>query len=183
MNGTIFGIGPLEIAVVAVLILVVLGPERLPGLMRDLGKMTRSLRKYYVAFSTELKREIEPFRDDIQGIKDAADGLREDLGAIAQAADIRGIITGTDAGTKAANEQTIAPPATTIATPVAEIATASPSGNGTAAVAVASAPAVVIPPIVRFDVPLELDEDSPWVQAFQPPRADRLDEDNPWASV
>lgn len=180
MNGTIFGIGPLEIAVVAVLILVVLGPERLPGLMRDLGRMTRSLRKYYVAFSTELKREIEPFRDDIRGIKDAAQGLRDDLGAIAQAADIRGIINGSDAEKKATTEQSIAPPAATAVAAVAELATAAPSGNGSTAAAMAPS---VMPPIVRFDVPLELDEDSPWVQAFQPPRADRLDEDSPWASV
>lgn len=198
MNGTIFGIGPLEIILVAVLILIVLGPERVPSLMRDLGRMTRSLRKYYIAFSSELKREIEPFRDDIKGIKDAAAGLRDDLGAIAQAADIRSIINATDLDSTATSEQTIAPPtvsttATDIvsaAAPTAPSATgsaqpvmtaAAPVSPGSAATTAAFKPSIT-PSIVRFDVPIELEEDSPWLQAFQPPRADRLDDDNPWAA-
>lgn len=93
MNGTLFGIGPMELFMIAVLILLVFGPERVPGLMRDLGHNMRKLRQYYVAFSTELKREMEPFQEDIKGIQDAAKGLQEDLNAIRQAADIRGIIT------------------------------------------------------------------------------------------
>jgi sec-independent protein translocase protein TatB len=135
MNGTIFGIGPMELLMIAVLILLIFGPERVPSLMRDLGRTVRKLRQYYVAFSTELKREMEPFQEDIKDIQDAAKGLQEDLYAIRQAADIRGIISPEDLEPAKTAAQTIAPPAG-----AAAAATVAPT-NGTASVAVAgSAP-------------------------------------------
>lgn len=40
-----FGIGPEELMLVALIALLVLGPERMPKLMRDLGKVLGDLRK------------------------------------------------------------------------------------------------------------------------------------------
>ena len=127
MSGTIFGIGPMELLMIAIMVLLIFGPERVPSLMRDLGRSVRKMRQYYVAFSSELKREMEPFQEDIKGIQDAAKGLQEDLNAIRQAADIRGIINPTDlepakaeaakaGATNVEAAQTIAPPNITAAT-------------------------------------------------------------------
>ena len=40
-----FGIGPEELMLLAVIALLVLGPERMPRLMRDLGRVLGDLRK------------------------------------------------------------------------------------------------------------------------------------------
>lgn len=40
-----FGIGPEELMLIALVALLVLGPERMPRLMRDLGKVLGDLRK------------------------------------------------------------------------------------------------------------------------------------------
>jgi Tat protein translocase TatB subunit len=49
-----FGIGPEELVLVAVLALLVLGPERLPKVMRDMGRVVGDLRKT----SDELRDEF-----------------------------------------------------------------------------------------------------------------------------
>jgi sec-independent protein translocase protein TatB len=65
MDG-IFGIGPLELLFIAILALIVLGPERLPGVMRELAKYIRQFRRVgselTAQFSEELKvlDEINP---------------------------------------------------------------------------------------------------------------------------
>ena len=41
----VFGIGPLEIALVVLIAFIVLGPERIPEVMRQLGTWTRQLRE------------------------------------------------------------------------------------------------------------------------------------------
>jgi sec-independent protein translocase protein TatB len=61
-----FGIGLMEIFLIAIIALVVLGPERLPSLMRDLAKHMRTLRgmtsELTSQFSEELKMldELDP---------------------------------------------------------------------------------------------------------------------------
>jgi Tat protein translocase TatB subunit len=196
MNGTIFGIGPMEVILVAILILLVFGPERLPDLMRQMGRAMRGLRKYYVAFSSELKREMEPYKEDIKGFQDAAKGMQDDLNAIRQAADIRGIITDKDLGLGTAQTtQTIASPAA--ATTTAAATTAAETAPATVATAVA--PAVVtpvaapaaqpaaapqvatVPPVSHNGAGVELSDDNPWAQSAYAPRSDKLDDDNPWA--
>lgn len=49
-----FGIGPEELMLIAVLALLVLGPERLPKVMRDMGRIVGDLRKT----SDELRDEF-----------------------------------------------------------------------------------------------------------------------------
>lgn len=49
-----FGIGPEELMLVAILALLVLGPERLPQVMRDLGRVVGDLRRT----SDELRGEF-----------------------------------------------------------------------------------------------------------------------------
>ena len=49
-----FGIGPEELVLVAILALLVLGPDRLPKVMRDMGRVVGDLRKT----SDELRDEF-----------------------------------------------------------------------------------------------------------------------------
>ena len=54
-----FDIGFSELALIAVLALVIAGPERLPGIMRGLGRFAGRARDVYAAMRSELEREVE----------------------------------------------------------------------------------------------------------------------------
>lgn len=53
-------IGPLEILVVAMLALIVFGPEKLPGMARSIGKALSELRR----MATEVKSDFEVGLED-----------------------------------------------------------------------------------------------------------------------
>lgn len=62
-----FGIGPLELAVFLVIVLLVVGPDKLPIFMRTVGKAMRQVRNASREFKDaigldELMREGDPFR-------------------------------------------------------------------------------------------------------------------------
>jgi sec-independent protein translocase protein TatB len=54
-----FNIGGGELLVIAIVALVVLGPERLPSAARDLGKMMTELRSVSRGFRDELKAAVD----------------------------------------------------------------------------------------------------------------------------
>jgi sec-independent protein translocase protein TatB len=56
----VFNIGPMELAVLVVVGLIVLGPERLPDLARDAGRLLRSLRDIAQGARTQLRDELGP---------------------------------------------------------------------------------------------------------------------------
>src|SRR5205085_11597319 len=60
-----FGMGPLELLVVLVLALVFLGPEKLPEMAAQLGKVVRDLRR----ISNELSAEFNQSMAEIQSIQ------------------------------------------------------------------------------------------------------------------
>lgn len=63
-----FNIGPLELAIVLLIVLIIFGPKRLPGLGRQLGSGMRE------------------FKESITGnSRDEGDGAREDRAALAPA--------------------------------------------------------------------------------------------------
>ena len=64
-----FGVGPMELVVILVVALLVLGPKRLPEVMKTVGKMMAELRKA----SEEVKKEIIQTED----MKEIQDSLRE----------------------------------------------------------------------------------------------------------
>lgn len=55
----IFGIGQNEILIVALLAVIVLGPERLVKVAREVGKLVRSFKAYFSSLSDELQSELE----------------------------------------------------------------------------------------------------------------------------
>lgn len=204
MSGTILGIGPLELILIAVLVLLVFGPERLPTLMRQAGRAVRRLREFYVRFATDLRTELTPFEEEIKVLREVTDELRRDLAEIRDAADLRTAIqpvtidtsvpasagktasnvspTGTaaslPAGTPAAN-------GTKTATPHQAATTSSPEPPAPAAGS--TQPADMKTPAAaaaaRNGNAPPLAEGNPWAQLGRAARADALDDDNPWAAV
>ena len=67
-----FNIGPMELLILALVGLIVLGPERLPGLVRDATRVLRQLRDMASGAHTQLKNELGPeFSDiDLQALRD-----------------------------------------------------------------------------------------------------------------
>ena len=105
----IFGIGPIELLIIVVLGLVIFGPERLPGIGRQIGKMVaRVLAWQYTSpeaqllmdIRRDLEKEITDIRDEMirarqaldirpeiqQTLFDAQEAVREAQGAAQEAA-------------------------------------------------------------------------------------------------
>jgi sec-independent protein translocase protein TatB len=55
-----FGVGPMELAVLAIVGLLVLGPERLPGFARQAAQMIRTLRDLASGARQQLRDELGP---------------------------------------------------------------------------------------------------------------------------
>jgi sec-independent protein translocase protein TatB len=204
MNGTIFGIGPLEIIVILVLTLLIFGPERLPELMRGMGNALRKLRLTYIAFTQEFQGELKPIAEDIDAVTRE---IRQEVDAIREAADIRTLLkpyaedvnkainlkplapeatpqmiaastaTAAAAATSSIATNTIAPPATPGATAVGKPAASTPSANGNGngkRSTIRPSTPAAPSPIIR------LPDDNPWASVGVQVRSDQLDEDNPW---
>ncbi|MEO6064001.1 MAG: twin-arginine translocase TatA/TatE family subunit [Thermoflexales bacterium] len=89
MNGTLFGMGLPEILAIAVLTLLVFGPDRLPGLMRNFGRGVRKMREVYTALSAEVQKELGPYAKEID---EATRDLRKDINSIREITDVRNLI-------------------------------------------------------------------------------------------
>lgn len=72
-----FDVGFSEIALIAIVALLVLGPERLPGAARTVGVLLRRARSSWQSVRSDIEREL------------AAEDLKRSLDASARAADVR----------------------------------------------------------------------------------------------
>ena len=54
-----FDIGFWEIVIIAIIALVVVGPERLPGLIRDLRRWINTIRRYITHTKQSIERELD----------------------------------------------------------------------------------------------------------------------------
>ena len=54
-----FNLGPMELAVIAVVALVVLGPQRLPQAMRQAGKAVSEVRRWSSEVQTQVRSAID----------------------------------------------------------------------------------------------------------------------------
>jgi sec-independent protein translocase protein TatB len=62
----VFGIGLPELMVIAVVGVVVFGPDRLPELARQAGRMVRQLRNLAQSAQTQLREELGPEYADLR---------------------------------------------------------------------------------------------------------------------
>lgn len=71
-------LGFMELVVVAVIALVVFGPERLPELARHAGKALAKFRTEASRSIEDIKRaaDLQGFDDEVRGIRDDVRGLR-----------------------------------------------------------------------------------------------------------
>jgi sec-independent protein translocase protein TatB len=56
----VFDIGPMEFLVLAIVAVIVIGPDRLPNMARDAARMLRTLRELATGARTQLRDELGP---------------------------------------------------------------------------------------------------------------------------
>ena len=85
-------IGALELLVILILALLVVGPERLPQLARDLGKVLRNVRRAYENLSRDLGPELMSIQKTTDELRTSVESIRtipqEMVSSIVKAADL-----------------------------------------------------------------------------------------------
>jgi sec-independent protein translocase protein TatB len=108
----VFNIGPMEFLVLAIVAVIVLGPERLPALAKDAARMLRTLRDMATGARQQLRDELGPeFADlgidELRNLNprtalqrailgDEDTGLRSDLRKLDPREDVRDSLRGAD---------------------------------------------------------------------------------------
>ena len=87
-----FDIGFWELLVIAVVSLLVAGPERLPGLVRDVGRWVRKLRRYAMQAKYEFEQqlridEVRDFSEEVERMDKLMDVAPDKHGDIKSAGD------------------------------------------------------------------------------------------------
>ncbi len=67
----IFGIGPLELMLIAVMALIVFGPQKLPEIMGNIGRAVAEFRKVTGELSSEFNRTIQAEIDQTRAVVDS----------------------------------------------------------------------------------------------------------------
>jgi len=78
----ILGIGPAELLLIFVIVLIVLGPGKLPELARTLGKAMRELRRMSLEVTAEFAKELRDMEAVSREVKETTETIK-------QAADIK----------------------------------------------------------------------------------------------
>jgi sec-independent protein translocase protein TatB len=108
----VLGIGPFEIALVALIAFIVLGPDRIPGVMRQLGTWVRQLRELTNNITRDYGTDIQQLTGEITALQEEFRSIQRELGQVAT-----GFMTTT---LSADANQTIAPKNPTPVEPAAE---------------------------------------------------------------
>lgn len=74
-----FGIGPINLLVIAAVALIVFGPERLPEMAAKAGKLMRDLRSYASDMTSEFSGEFSEIQQQFNGIQEGARSFGSDL--------------------------------------------------------------------------------------------------------
>jgi len=68
-----------EIILIAVIALVVLGPERLPTVARKLGRFIGNMQRMFVGFQHEVQRHVQAVEQPLKDAKNAVESEIESL--------------------------------------------------------------------------------------------------------
>ena len=77
-NFNLFGIGPMELIFVLIIALVVMGPERLPQVAREMAKMMAQVREIYTEIMGTLTKEFGDM-EELKEIQRDLNSLRDPL--------------------------------------------------------------------------------------------------------
>lgn len=127
-----FDIGFSELVVIGLVALIVIGPERLPGVARTVGHLIGRLQRYVADVKADINREVEldEFRKMRDTVQDAASSIETS------------ITSGfSNAESELTRSLSVDPPAAQA--PTAEVPAAGATAEGTTAAAPATGPEVV----------------------------------------
>jgi sec-independent protein translocase protein TatB len=77
------GIGPFEIALVALIAFIVLGPDRIPGVMRQLGTWVRKLREFTNNVTRDYGSDIQQLTGEITALQEELRSIQREFGQAA----------------------------------------------------------------------------------------------------
>lgn len=66
-------IGLLELILIGIVAFLVLGPERMPELFSQVGKMVSHARKWMYEIKQQVRQESENLRNEVNGVKNDVD--------------------------------------------------------------------------------------------------------------
>jgi sec-independent protein translocase protein TatB len=107
----IFGVGPFELLMIALIAFIILGPERIPGAMRWLGRAVRQVRQMSQQLTKDYGPEIKDITGEIAAVQAELRNIQRDLTDVT-----RGLMTGTEIihPPRAANPAPIEPATPTV---------------------------------------------------------------------
>ena len=74
------GIGPTEILLIVVIAFVILGPDRIPGVMRQLGTWLRQAREMTNNITRDYNSEIKSLTGEVTALQNEIRGIQRELG-------------------------------------------------------------------------------------------------------
>lgn len=77
------GIGPTEILLIAIIAFIVLGPDRIPTVMRQLGKWIRQMREMAVNVTRDYNSDIRLLTGEITALQNEIRSIQRELGEFA----------------------------------------------------------------------------------------------------
>ncbi len=72
----VFGVGPLEMLLVAVIAIVVVGPERFPQAAVQVARAIKFLRGYATEATSDLRQEFQDLTKEYEGLRKELDEVR-----------------------------------------------------------------------------------------------------------
>ncbi len=81
-----FGVGPFELALVAIIAVIVLGPERIPTVAVQLARAVRYMRGYATDATADIRKELEELTKEYDEVRkeltDFQHSMRKDVTAV-----------------------------------------------------------------------------------------------------
>jgi len=75
-----FGIGPLELLLILIILIVVVGPEKVPDVARRLGRAVRAFRGATTQITQEIDKELRSIKEDVKiDISEDLRSIKEDV--------------------------------------------------------------------------------------------------------
>lgn len=107
-----FNVGGPELIVIAVVALIVLGPDKLPGALRQAGQFMGELRRLSSGFQTDLRTAIADAERDAEDAQNGTtvNGNDVEAGRLAAQAELDALEAGTGAESSEPADGELAPP-------------------------------------------------------------------------